>query len=376
LNITNIALSGTNAGDFAQTNNCPGTLAARASCTINITFTPTATGSRSANLTLTDNAADSPQNAVLSGTGTTPAPAVSLSSTNLSFGNQNVGTTSTAQTVSLTNTGTASLSITSIALSGANSGDFAQANNCPSTLAANANCTITVTFTPAANGNRSASLTLTDNAANSPQNVALSGTGTTPGVYFSDGFESGDFSSWPLSPASTGQASVQTSVVNSGTHAAAFTNTSGQFVAIAAPLIGGAQTQTYTRFYFRFTSGLGTTPIALGRDINNNIVWLIYYDASRQGLDIYFWNGARTRFDLYSNVNVLSSDTWYSIEVQDNETTSGQGQVWLNGTSIGTVTGDLSVTNPYSTLVLYDEAVGTAYFDDVKVASSYNGPTG
>ncbi|HEX6482166.1 MAG TPA: hypothetical protein VF043_25260, partial [Ktedonobacteraceae bacterium] len=83
------------------------------------------------------------------------------------------------------------------------------------------------------------------------------------------------------------------------------------------------------------------------------------------------WNGARTRYDIYSNTNVLSANTWYSIEVQANETTSGHGEVWLNGTSIGAVNGDLSVTQGYARLFLYDEAVGTAYYDDVKVANSF-----
>ncbi len=49
-------------------------------------------------------------------------------------------------------------------------------------------------------------------------------------------------------------------------------------------------------------------------------------------LDIYFWNGAGTRYDVYSNTNVMSANTWYSIEVETNQATSGHGEVWLNGT--------------------------------------------
>jgi hypothetical protein len=116
---------------------------------------------------------------------------------------------------------------------------------------------------------------------------------------------------------STGQATVRPSVVNSGTYAASFTNASGQYVYLYTSLPGGAQSQTYTRFYFRFTSGLGTTPIAVGKNATNNDLWLIYYDANRHGLDVYFWNSARTRYDLYCHMNVLNPNTWYSIEVQD-----------------------------------------------------------
>jgi hypothetical protein len=111
---------------------------------------------------------------------TASAPVVSLSPTSLSFGNHQVNTTSSARTVTLTNSGNAALTIHSIGLSGPNSGDFHQQNTCPSsssTLAAGASCFINVTFTPTADGTRSASLAITDNASGSPQSVTLSGTG-------------------------------------------------------------------------------------------------------------------------------------------------------------------------------------------------------
>lgn len=111
---------------------------------------------------------------------TTSAPVVSLSPTSLSFGNHQVNTTSSAQTVTLKNSGNAALTIKGIGLSGPNSGDFHQQNTCPSsssTLAAGASCTISVTFTPTAEGTRSASLAIADNASGSPQSVTLSGTG-------------------------------------------------------------------------------------------------------------------------------------------------------------------------------------------------------
>ncbi len=376
LTLTGISIGGTNAGDFAQTNTCPispSTLAAGASCSVSITFTPTVAAARSASLSIADNAAGSPQSVALSGTGVTPTPAVSLSPPSLSYNTQNVGTTSAAQTVTLTDSGAGALTITSIGMTGTNSGDFAQTNNCPSspsTLAAGASCIINITFAPTDTGTRTASLSISDNAAGSPQSVALSGNALTAGIYFSDGFESGNFSQWTV-PSFTGTASVQSTVVNSGSDAASFTNTSGQYTYLYSDLASGAQTSSYTRFYFRFASLAGSTPIAFGRDINGNNLWEVDYDAGRQGLDIYFWNGARTRYDVYSNTNVLSANTWYSIEVQSTETTSGHGEVWLNGTSIGSVNADLSVTNGYARLFLYDEATGTAYFDDVEVANSY-----
>src|SRR5205807_8040797 len=63
---------------------------------------------------------------------------------------------------------------TSIAVTG----DFAQTNNCSSTLAPGASCTVSVTFTPRMTGTRSGTLTVSDDASNgSPQSTSLSGTG-------------------------------------------------------------------------------------------------------------------------------------------------------------------------------------------------------
>jgi hypothetical protein len=72
LTITGIAITGTNAGDFAQSHTCGSSLAAGASCTINITFKPTASGTRTAALSISDSAASSPQKAALYGAGLTP----------------------------------------------------------------------------------------------------------------------------------------------------------------------------------------------------------------------------------------------------------------------------------------------------------------
>jgi hypothetical protein len=167
--LTSLAFAVT--GDFAQTHNCKTPIAPNASCTINVTFTPTATGARTGALTLTDNAANSPQTITLSGTGVLPV--VSLSPTSLTFAGQTVSTTSASQPIILKNTGAGVVTSLTIAASG----DFAQTHNCKTPIGSGDSCTINVTFTPTATGNRTGALTLTDNAANSPQKVTLTGTG-------------------------------------------------------------------------------------------------------------------------------------------------------------------------------------------------------
>ncbi|MGA2986504.1 MAG: choice-of-anchor D domain-containing protein, partial [Terriglobia bacterium] len=150
LSITSLALTGANASDFAQTNTCGSSVAVGASCTISVTFKPTTSGSRTAAVTLTDNATGSPQTISLTGTGT--AAIASFSPGSLTFASEAVGATSAAETVTLNNTGNAALTLTSLALTGASAGNFAQTNTCGASVAAGANCTVSVTFTPAASG--------------------------------------------------------------------------------------------------------------------------------------------------------------------------------------------------------------------------------
>jgi len=175
LTLTSIAFTGANSGDFAQTNNCGTSVAAGANCTINVAFTPAALGTRSATLTVTDDATNSPQTASLSGTGVPPA--VSVSPISLSFGTQSLLVTSAPQNVTLSNTGFGPVAISGVAITGTNAGNFAQTNNCGSSLAVGASCTISVTFTPSSMGNESATLMISDNAGDSPQQVSVAGTG-------------------------------------------------------------------------------------------------------------------------------------------------------------------------------------------------------
>ena len=175
LSVSSISLTGTNPGDFAETNTCGTSVAAGANCTISVTFTPMATGTRTASVSIADNAAGSPQTVGLTGTGVTGGPAVTLSPTSLNFGTDVVGMVSSPLTVTLTNTGTATLTISSFTVTGADAGDFLATNNCSGSVAAGANCTITVKFNPHGSGPRTGTLSIADNAAGSPQTAPAVG---------------------------------------------------------------------------------------------------------------------------------------------------------------------------------------------------------
>ena len=143
LSVTSVVAS----GDFAQSNTCASAVQPSVPCTITVTFKPTAMGTRSGSVTVTDNAPGSPHELVLTGTGG-PTPLVSLTPASLTFAAQAVGTSSPAQPATLKNTGSGPLGITSIATVG----DFAQTNNCRGTVNPGASCTLSVTFTPTAHG--------------------------------------------------------------------------------------------------------------------------------------------------------------------------------------------------------------------------------
>ena len=170
LDVTSIVAS----GDFAQTNDCTGTVAPAGFCTVSVTFTPTATGIRTGAVTITDNAAGSPHMLRLTGTG--GIPAVSLTPASLTFPAQWAGTISPAQPATLKNTGSGPLSIVSITGKTA-SGDFSQSGNCGSTVNPGASCTLNVIFAPTSGGTFSGRIIISDDAPGSPQQLSLTGTG-------------------------------------------------------------------------------------------------------------------------------------------------------------------------------------------------------
>jgi len=177
VSISSIAVAGANASSFVFANSCGTSLAVGANCTIHGHFEPTAGGAITAAVTITDSAAGSPQTILLSGTGVVPP--VTLSAASLAYGPTTVGTSSYSQSVTMTNTGSATLSISSITVTGANASSFVFANNCGTSLAVGASCTIHGHVAPVVTGVLTAAVTIADSASGSPQTISLSGKGVS-----------------------------------------------------------------------------------------------------------------------------------------------------------------------------------------------------
>lgn len=234
-----IALTGANSGDFTiQSSNCPvspTTIAVSNGCSVNVTFTPSAAGQRTAALQFTDNNGavnGSTQTVTLTGNGA--APLVSLVGGPVIFGNQQLGTTSGPATVSLTNLGGAPLTITNVALGGADPLDFTLTQTCPinpTQLPQYGTCSDTITFTPMAVGTRTATLTFTDNnnaISGSTQTVTITGTSSAPTI----GLSTGSVTFGPQ-PVTTTSPPMSFQISNTGTAALNITsiaiNPTGEF---------------------------------------------------------------------------------------------------------------------------------------------------
>jgi hypothetical protein len=228
LDVTSISITETNGADFSLiasgTAPCPtssGGVPVGASCTMGVSFAPQTPGTKSATLSFADNAAGSPQTVALSGTAQTTA--IQIAPMSLAFSNQSVGTNSAPQQITITNAGSSALAINGVTITGSDPGDFPNPkSNCPPSLGANANCTVNVAFQPGATGARSASISVSDDAPNSPQTVALTGTGTQAAVTFTPA----GAINFGNQAAGIGGTPVTVTVTNSGTGALAVTKIS------------------------------------------------------------------------------------------------------------------------------------------------------
>jgi len=182
LHMSSPILIGASVSDFSISNNgCSLTLIANASCTINVSFTPSAPGVRSATLSILSDASNGAQLVTLTGNGNEPASAL-ISPSSLTYSTQPTYVGGEVKTVTVTNTGNETLTVTNVTITGANASDFMVLTNwCSTPISAAESCSITLLFSPYETGPRSATLEIDSNAANGVQFVPLTGTGANRG---------------------------------------------------------------------------------------------------------------------------------------------------------------------------------------------------
>ncbi len=193
---------------FTQWNNCMGTLAPSASCSVWVLYSPIAVGKSSGGLAIVDSATNSPQKIHTTGVGVLPA--LTLSPIEIVFETETVGSTSGSQAVTVTNNNTTPVTITSLSLGAMAAGDFSVPSACLGSLGAGASCAFNVTFTPTAGGVRAATLSVNNSAGAAPT-VGLSGPATVGAVSLSP-----STLTFPSQNVSTTSAAVPVTVTNSG----------------------------------------------------------------------------------------------------------------------------------------------------------------
>ena len=178
LNIGAVSLIGPDAAQFSIVNDgATGQLLNPSDArSVTVRFAPTAIGALKARLDFPNDALPDPLDVDLTGRGS--GPQLDVQPPSLGFGFRLINTTSASQTLTLTNTGDQNLVLGTLALVGADAGDFAVPFD-PSgqTLPPGANTHADVTFTPQTTGLKSASLQIPSNAAGSPPLVLLGGQG-------------------------------------------------------------------------------------------------------------------------------------------------------------------------------------------------------
>jgi len=237
------SVTSNNAAEFAVVSNTCATVNPGASCTVGVTFKPSAAGARSATITVVSNGTGSPQSIGASGTGTSASsPGVLSMAGSINFGNQTVGATSAATSVTVTNTGGTAVSVSSV--SSSNPTEFAIASSTCGVVNAGASCAFGVTFNPSVAGTRAGSITIVSNGTGSPQAVGVTGTGaavTTPTTvtvveYYHAGFDHYFITS----------VASDITQLDGGAFGGVWSRTGYQFKAYAAP---GTGTASVCRFF-------------------------------------------------------------------------------------------------------------------------------
>ena len=340
-------------GPFAETNNCGSSIAANGSCTVSVTFTPTASGSATGSLTV--NAGGVTDTVALSGSGIAPGPELGANPASLSFPGTIQGNSSATQSVTITNSGTSAATVSGVSVSG----PFSQTNNC-SSLAVGASCTATVTFTPTAGGTASGTLTVTSNANNSPTTVGLSGSGigATTNIATSATFTaSSSASSYPATNADDGNTSTYWESLDGAAYPQTLTAKFNQSyplgsVTLTLPPATAWSTRTETLSVLGSTNGstwttlVPSAPYTFNPASGNTVSFGLPANSNYQYLQLSFtantgWTAAQlSEFEVYpavgggntSSATLSASPSSLSFGSQNTGTTSSAQTVTISNT--------------------------------------------
>ena len=383
LAIASIVIGGTNASMFSQYNNCPASLAAGASCTISVSFSPTAAGTDSAAITVTDNSggtAGTVQSVSL--TGTAVMPTATLTPATIALGNVGVGQQTTS-TFTLTNTGTVSLSLTGFQFSGKNDAAAAPADPCPRALIPGGTCVIKVVFTPYGIGVFSGTLTYIDTAGTQSATVSGTGTGLTltpsPSFNFAN-VALGSSATEGFTLANTTAATVAlTSIQVTGSGFAQQSTTCGKTLAsagscsitvafapnsltAAAGLLAVAESTTGSNPSVALT-GTGVAAFTLPTNsVDFGNVYATYYAGSPGTVNLTLTNNASTPFALSFPATIFNpGSVLYGVIGSCTGGSATSVTIPANGSCVLTLTAEPGLVGPFTNNFVLTDSAGKTY---------------
>jgi hypothetical protein len=255
MTVTNAVISGTHAADFTVTSAPPSSIAAGGSGTFQVTFNPSATGTRSA--TVTVNCSDANEAAydfAIQGTGQDPETNVQGNSVTITdgdatpsstdhtdFGSTSICSGTIVRTFTVQNTGTSNLTLGTVTIGGTNAGDFSVTATPSTPVSAAGSTTFQVTFNPTASGTRSADISFTTNDCDeATYNFNIQGTGQDPEINVQG--NSNSIADGDATPSITDHTDFGSQSVCSGTIVRTFTvqNTGTSNLTLGTVTIGGA----------------------------------------------------------------------------------------------------------------------------------------
>jgi sugar lactone lactonase YvrE len=373
-----LSIAGIDQSEFSETNTCSSSIQPGASCTVTVVFTPAASGTRHAQLSISSsNTKNSPQTIQLSGNEVGAAGTLSLGSTSISFPAQLTGSASSAQAAVITNSGTADLVAPTFLIRGGNSSEFYSTNTCQDGIATGANCSVAVTFNPLASGTRTAILTITDtSASNSPQTISLSGVGMAP-------LQTPTVTVTPSLPSITSyQPLTVTAGVTGGTGSptptGSVTVTSGTYVSAAVALGAGSTTVSIPAGLL--PAGADTLTVTYTPDSQSSS---IYKGTSGVATVTVSAMTTPTVQVMPSSSNITTMQT-LTVEVTVQGATGSQtptGSVVLaSGSYVSSASsltgGGTTISVPAGSLAVGSDSLAVSYTPDSSSSSTYNGASG
>lgn len=398
LNLTGapkVQISGPHAADFQVTTTVPGSVPARANDTFQISFDPSATGLRSAMVSIaSDDPDESPYTFAIQGTGTSGGgvPDIDLSSLSgaaipngdtspsaaksTDFGNSGVNGGLVNQVFVITNFGFGPLTLTGaprVQIGGAHAADFQVTSNAPGSVPGRANDTFQITFDPSATGLRSAIVSIaSDDPDESPYTFAIRGTGTSgggvpdidlsslTGVAIPIGdttpsvLETTQFGSLPV-----GDSLIRTFVITNFGFAPLSLNNSPRVqvlgpnavdyaVSVQPPAVVAARTNT--TFQVRFTPG------STGQ--KNATIRILSDDPDESPYDFSI-QGSGTTAHRHANLQSLKR----TIEIGELPTADGIDAQWLED-AVQFQTGGQNAAVPDASQIARQQAIESMYGDD------------